>query len=65
MVEDIAQSMLNGFIDPDYNYDVIWYDKNDIYDDIWYDTGLIRGLCPANERRRYKITPSLIGYTQT
>ena len=23
--------------------------------------GLILGLCPANERRRYKVTPSLIG----
>ena len=27
-------------------------------------TGLIPGLCPANERRRYKVTPSLIGWTQ-
>ena len=24
-------------------------------------TGLILGLCPADERRRYKVTPSLIG----
>ena len=23
------------------------------------------GLCPANERRRYKVTPSLIGWAQT
>ena len=29
------------------------------------DTGLIPGLCPANERRRYKVTPSLIGWVQT
>ena len=29
------------------------------------DTGLILGLCPANERRRYKVTPSLIGWAQT
>ena len=27
--------------------------------------GLILGLCPANERRRYKVTPSLIGLAQT
>ena len=26
---------------------------------------LIVGLCPANERRRYKVTPSLIGWAQT
>ena len=29
------------------------------------DTKLILGLCPANERRRYKVTPSLIGWAQT
>ena len=28
-------------------------------------TGLILGLHPANERRRYKVTPSLIGWAQT
>ena len=27
--------------------------------------GLILGLCPTNERRRYKVTPSLIGWIQT
>ena len=27
--------------------------------------GLIPGLRPANERRRYKVTPSLIGWVQT
>ena len=27
--------------------------------------GLILGLRPANERRRYKVTPSLIGLAQT
>ena len=27
--------------------------------------GLILGLCPANERRRYKVTTSLIGGAQT
>ena len=28
-------------------------------------TGLILGLRPANERRRYKVTPSPIGWAQT
>ena len=28
-------------------------------------TGLILGLCPANERRRYKVTSSLICWAQT
>ena len=28
-------------------------------------TGLILGLRPANERRRYKVTPSFIGWAQT
>ena len=28
-------------------------------------TCLILGLRPANERRRYKVTPSLIGWAQT
>ena len=27
-------------------------------------TGLILGLRPANERRRYKVTPSLISWAQ-
>ena len=27
-------------------------------------TGTIPGLRPANERRRYKVTPSLIGWAQ-
>ena len=30
-----------------------------------YIPGLILGLHPANERRRYKVTPSLIGWVQT
>ena len=29
------------------------------------NTGLILGLPPANERRRYKVTLSLIGWAQT
>ena len=28
-------------------------------------SGLILGLCQANERRRYKVTPSIIGWAQT
>ena len=43
-----------------------------IYADTWwsYDRskiifpGMILGLHPANERRRYKVTPSLIGWAQ-
>ena len=27
--------------------------------------GVFLGLHPANERRRYKVTPSLIGWAQT
>ena len=30
-----------------------------------YGTVLILGLHPANKRRRHKVTPSLIGWTQT
>ena len=30
-----------------------------------YLAGLILGLRPANERRRYKVTPSLIVWAQT
>ena len=31
-----------------------------------YDlSGLILGMRPANEGRRYKVTPSLIGWAQT
>ena len=38
----------------------VWYHKK------WYvSSGLILGLRPANERRRYKVTPSLIGWDQT
>ena len=29
------------------------------------NAGLILGLCPANERRRYKVTPSPISWAQT
>ena len=30
-----------------------------------YVSGLIPSLRPANERRRYKVTPSVIGWAQT
>ena len=29
------------------------------------NTGLILGLRPVDERRRYEVTPSLSGWTQT
>ena len=32
---------------------------------LWLITGLILGLRSANERRRYKVTLSLIGWAQT
>ena len=32
---------------------------------LWVHSGLILGLRPANERRRYKVTPSPIGWAQT
>ena len=30
-----------------------------------FTAGLILGFRPANERRRYKVTPYLIGWAQT
>ena len=36
-----------------------------VYDSRAYSTGLILGLRPASERRRYKVTPSLIVWAQT
>ena len=45
-------------------------EAKDFMDKWWVDTwrdviaGLILGLRPANERRRYKVTPSLIGWAQ-
>ena len=35
------------------------------YPGIIWNTRLILGLHPANERRCYKVTPSLIGWAQT
>ena len=45
-------------------------DTNDLFNFLIEDSfdtmpGLILGLRPANERRRYKVTPSLIGWVQT
>ena len=37
----------------------------DYQSNIPYITRLILGLRPANERRRYKVTPSVIGWVQT
>ena len=40
----------------------------DVYvtcESVCINSGLILGLRPANERRRYKVTPSLIGWAQT
>ena len=39
-----------------------------LFSEAYYDIdnvapGLILGLRPANERRRYKVTPSLIGWS--
>ena len=38
---------------------------NRLYDISTMYVGLILGLRPASERRRYKVTPSLIGWAQT
>ena len=49
-------------------YDFLYgYEHDENFAAIMWDhfTGLILGLCPANERRRYKVTPSLIGWAQT
>ena len=35
------------------------------YQDMIFSSGLILGLHTAEERRRYKIMPSLIGWVQT
>ena len=47
----------------------IWfYPSKSLFDaieDWWWHTGLFLDLGPANERRRYKVTLSLIGWAQT
>ena len=40
-----------------------WWDQQGVK--ILQNTGLVLGLRPANGRRRYKVTPSLIGWGQT
>ena len=50
-----------------------WWVRNDLIKDQYNNTkiqyiissGLILGLHPANERRRYEVTPSLNGWAQT
>ena len=46
----------------------VWYQGISSHGDLdpWpaSNTGLILGLCPANERRRYFVTTSLIGWAQ-
>ena len=39
--------------------------RSRIFGQIFQTTVLILGLQPANERRRYEVTPSLIGCVQT
>ena len=43
---------------------ILPYHELNMYDEK-YSTGLILGLRPANERRCYFVTPSLIGWAQT
>ena len=45
--------------------DTSWQYPYMCYFHIDYVSGLILGLRSANERRRYKVTPSLIGWAQT
>ena len=40
------------------------YTSHVVYQGYSNTPGLILGLCPANERRRYFVTPSLIGWVQ-
>ena len=35
------------------------------YGDPLWDAGIILCMCPANERRRYSVTSSVIGWAQT
>ena len=42
-----------------------WHQIDDLTLTATATTGVILGLRPANERRRYKVTPSLIGRAQT
>ena len=55
-VEDIQWSLIDLF-DPSRVEFIVGYTR--------YKIGLILGLCPANERRRYEVTASLIRWVQT
>ena len=52
-----------GYRNPHYKPKMVW-PPSLVHNGNPY-TGLILGLHPANERRRYKVTPSLIGLAQT
>ena len=39
--------------------------RNHVIITFYVNSGQILGLRPANERRRYKVTPSLIGRVQS
>ena len=55
---------ISNFI-PHFIMDVITYPSWDLNKSMLVQPGLILGLCPANERRCYKVTRSLIGWEQT
>ena len=59
---DTSQCMFQGLIASARNFPVVL--QSVVYEQINI-SGLILGLHPANERRRYKVTPSLIGWVQT
>ena len=42
----------------------IWWRFHDEISSWSANSGLILGLHPANKKRRYKVTPSLIGWAQ-
>ena len=49
--------VISNYLDNIYVY-TRWYSKGVL-------SGLIQDLHPASEKRRYKVTPSLIGWAQT
>ena len=59
---DTSQCMFQGLIVSARNFPVVL--QSVVYEQINI-SGLILGLHPANERRRYKVTLSLIGWVQT
>ena len=42
-----------------------WDEPQEPHESHYSVPGLILGVRPANERRRYTVTPSLIGWVQT